>query len=119
MRLDEGAAGRRCFLPFGAARRDDAGDRLLDFVEFLQHAGQRHLEPAAVGGFQAFPLQPGEQVLTPVQEVDALELERGGARSGLPWQEGEPDSQTGEDGGDEGDRRNDSQVAVSCSTCRR
>jgi len=119
VRLDEGAAGRRGFPPLCAAWRGDAGDRLLDLVEFLQHAGRGHLEPAAVGGFQAFLLQPREQVLAPVQQVGALKLERGRACRGLPGQEGEPDSQTREDGGDEGDRRNDSQVAVSCSTCRR
>ena len=119
VRLNEGAARRRCFLPPGVAYRGDAGDRLLDLVEFLEHAGRGHLEPAAVGGFQAFLLQPGDQVLAPVHEVGALQLERGRARRGLPRQERETDSQAGEDGGDEGDHCCDSQVAVSCSTCRR
>ncbi|MXZ39495.1 MAG: hypothetical protein F4Z19_14835 [Holophagales bacterium] len=124
MRLDEGAACRRCFLRFGAPFRSDvvrgdAGDRLLDFVEFLQHTRRRNLESPPVGSLEAFLLQPGEQVLAPVQEVGALQFERGRARRRLPGQEGKPDSQAGEDGGDEGDRRDESQVAVSCSTCRR
>lgn len=73
----------------------------------------------AVGRFEPGLLEPGDQVLAPVREVGALQLERGRARRGFPGQERETDSQAGENGGDEGDRRDESQVAVSCSTCRR
>lgn len=53
------------------------------------------------------------------RQIGPLELERGRPRGRLARQEGEPEAQTGDDRGQKGDRGDESQVAVSCSTCSR
>ncbi|MCY3929193.1 MAG: hypothetical protein OXG81_13055 [Acidobacteria bacterium] len=114
MRLHEGAAGGRCRgLPLAACVRSDAGDRFLDFVELLQHPRRGHLEPGPVGLLESGLRQAAEQILAAAHEIGSPQLERGRPRGHLAREEGEPEAQTGEDGGDEGNRRNDSQVSVS------
>ena len=118
MRLHEGAACRCRRFP-GAAARGDGGEHLLDLVQLLEDAGGGHLEPAAVGGLETLLGQAAEQVFAAAQQVGPLQLEGGRACGGFPRQQREPDPQAGEDGGQDRDRRCESQVAVSCSTrCR-